>query len=1084
MKKNRLIMRYTRKNKGFFDFLLHSTLVILLLCTSLMYSQNREVQGTILDENGLPLPGASVLEKGTTNGAITDFDGNYSLVLINENSILIISYIGYVIQEIKTNGLTNIKINLEVDTATLDEVVIIGYGSLKKSDVTGAVSSFDTKTLEQQPQTNILQALQGNIAGISVNTSGSSAEDGGALLVRGQNSISASNEPLIVLDGIPYDGSLSQISPSDIKNLEVLKDASSTAIYGSRGANGVILITTKKGIKGKPKFSYTGFTTIDQPGSLPDMQNAAEHWGSNWERVITNRLEVPSNNIGVSQAIDSFFPGDETNNTELAAFMTGYPGQTWRQVKNNILSNYPALINDRPTLLKLAQDFTYPNGGRDTDWLKLATRVGTKQEHNFSISGGTEDIKYFISTNYNKSDGIAIGDTYKRNIFRANFSAKLFKGVEYGTNTQFGFFNRSGIPAEWNGGQGAFRINPLFNALNEDGSIDLTPNNNDFGVTNPLEPLLFNNEDKQKTINTNHYLSVDIPGVEGLNYRLNLGYRFSDSAQKTYKGFNTVQGAQDNGNLAIINSVGNSYTLENILSYKRDFGKHSIFLTGLYSAQKSVDEEFGINGRGFPNDVRTFYQADNAGILESFSEYVQKNYNSQMFRANYVFDSRYLITGTVRRDGYSAFGKDKKYGVFPSLALGWNIANENFMQSIDNIKTLKLRLSYGQSGNEAVRPYSKLANLTASNYIDQNQNILFGYRPSRLSNPNLSWETTSSFNLGLDFTLYNGRISGTLDAFSSETSDLLLEESISAVNGTNQILRNVGETKNKGLEVTLTTVNVRNDSFSWKTNFVGSLYRTEIVQVGLKDANGKWIDDIASGWFIGQPVNVNFDYTLDRILQKQDFVLDALGNYVLDGNNDYQLLPEVANGIIDLSNSQTPRPGQPIVKDTNGNGIIDPNDREIQGNENPDFTAGLTNTFTYKNFTFSFFVNGIWGVTKFNKFINNNGFTNSRKLDINYWTPENPANELPGLNMNSLTSGVDLNAYQDASYIRIQDVTLSYKLPTSLTDQLSMENLEVFSNLKNLYTFTDWEGLDPDYDANGTDIPRPFSITLGLRLTF
>ena len=1077
-------MIYISKNKASSNFFLNTTFIIFILSTTLMFSQNIQIQGTIFDEIGMPLPGASVLEKGTINGTTTDFDGNYSIALSDEDSILIISYVGYFTQEIKTNGLTNLIVNLKVDTATLDEVLVIGYGAIKKSDVTGSVSSFDPEALKQRPQTNIIQALQGNLAGISVNTRGSSAEDSGALLVRGENSISASNAPLIVLDGIPYDGSLSQISPSDIKNLEVLKDASSTAIYGSRGANGVILITTKKGIKGKQKISYTGFIKLDKSGVLPDMQNASEHWASNWERVITNRLDVPSNNIGISQAIDSFFPGNEINNTELAAFMSGYPGQTWEQVKNNILSNYPALINDRPTLLRLAQDFAYPSDGRDTDWLKLATRVGIKQEHNLSISGGTEDTTYFVSTNYNVSDGIAIGDTFKRNIFRINFSTKLFKDLEYGTNSQFGFFNRSGFPAEWNGGKGAFRINPLFNALNEDGSIDLTPNNNDLSVRNPLEPLLFNNEDKQKTINTNHYLSLDIPGFEGLNYRLNLGYTFNDRTQKTYKGIDTVQGAQDDGNLEIINSLGNSYTFENIFSYKNDFGKHSIFLTGLYSAQKSVDEEFEINGRGFPNDVRTFYQADNALVLESFSEYVEKTYNSQMFRANYVFDSRYLITGTVRRDGYSAFGKDKKYGIFPSLALGWNIANESFMQSIDNIKILKLRLSYGESGNEAVSPYSKLANLTSSNYIDQNQNILYGYRPSQLSNPNLSWETTKSFNLGLDFSFYNGRISGTLDAFSSETFDLLLEESISAVNGTDQILRNVGETKSKGLEISLKSINVSNDNLIWKTNFVGSLYRTEIVQVGLKDANDNWIDDIASGWFIGQPVNVNYDYTLDRVLQNQDFVLDAQGNYVLDGNNDYQLIPEVENAIIDLSNSQTPRPGQPIVKDTNGNGIIDPNDREIQGNENPDFTAGLTNTFTFKNLTFSFFVNGVWGVTKLNRFINNNGFTNSRKLDITYWTPESPTSQLPGLNMNSLTSGVDLNTYQDASYIRLQDVTLSYKLPTLFTEKLSIENLEVFSNMKNLYTFTDWEGLDPDYDANGSDIPRPFSITIGLRLTF
>lgn len=1052
-----------------------------LVNTNLLAQNDFEVTGTIVNaESKEGMSAVTVSVKGTSRGTITDANGKYS-IRASKEEILVFSFIGMQRQEIIVGNVNLIDVMLEPDDIFLKEVIVVGYGTQKKSDITGSVGSFDPEILNNRPQTNLVQALQGNIAGVTISTPSSSAEDNGVVLVRGQNSITASNNPLIVLDGIPYSGSLSEINPNDVESLEILKDASSTAIYGSRGANGVILITTKKGKAGKVSVSYNAYYSIDEIASVPDMQNAAQYWNDNWERSITNTLSLPSNSLSVRQVVDLAFFGDETNITDLGAFMEGYPGQTWEGFKDNILNQYPEYASDRETLLQLAKDFAYPAGGRNTDWINLATRTGHRQEHNLSVSGGTEKLTYFVSATHTDITGIARGDDFQRSIVRFNLSFNIAKGITYGTNSQIGFYDRSGVPAEWGSSKGAFRLSPTYNALNEDGSIDLTPIDEDGSIRNPLEPLLYINESKETRVITNHFLNVEIPKIQGLSYKLNFGYQWDNGTNKTYQGRNTVTGAAQDGRLSISHGTGNSWTLENILSYKRDFGIHSVFLTGLYSAQQKLAEADMVTGRGFPSDVMTFYQAANADLLVGDSRYTKSSYISQMFRANYGFDSRYLLTATVRRDGFSAFGANSKFGLFPSIALGWNIANEEFIKLGKAVDALKLRLSYGESGNEAVKPYSKLPVMTSLNYISADEKTLFGYFPETLANPDLSWETTKSFNLGTDFSFQKGRLTGSLDAFFSNTFDLLLSETISSVNGTNQITRNIGETKNQGYEVQISGFVLNKGDLNWKIDLIGSRYVSEIVQVGLKDEEGQFIDDVASEWFIGYPVNVFFDYTLDRILQKEDFVLDSEGNYIFDDRGNYQILPEVADEIVQTT--PTLRPGQPIVKDLNGDGVIGgAEDKIIYGNENPDFTLGITNTINYKNWTLSIFLNGVWGVSKPNTLINNNGFGPRRKLNINYWTPENPTNTLPGLNKGSLTPSIDLYPYSDANYLRIQDISIAYRIPS----KLPFTKFELYSNIRNLYTFTSWEGVDPDYDVRGegNDIPRARSFIFGVRITY
>ena len=1036
------------------------------------------VSGVVKDQDGEPLIGVNIQVKGSGQGTSTDLDGQFILEDIDENAILVVSYIGYQTQEVAVSGGGNLNIIMLSDSQLLDEVVVVGYGTQKKSDVTGSVVSFDTEILENRPQTNLIQALQGNVAGVTITTSGSSAEDGASILIRGQNSITASNNPLIILDGVPYNGSFSEINPNDVQSMEVLKDASSTAIYGSRGANGVILITTKKGQAGKLRINYSGMYSFDNIAHIPDVQNASEYWRDRFERGVINVLSQPSNTESLKDRIFQVYNGEDT---ELEAFMMGYPGQTWDGFVNQVLSNYPEEVHDRATLVQLADDFAYPAGGRNIDWIDLATRTGHKQQHNLSFSGGTADTKYYVSGIYTNTDGIAKGDKFERVTFRANFDQKLFKGVHYGTNTQVGFFDRSGVAATWGGNSGAFLLSPLYNPFNENGTIDLSPISEDTQVQNPLESLLFKNEDNETRIITNHYLDVEIPGVEGLKYKINTGFTWDNSDDKTYRGLNTVVGKVDNGNLHAGYSKSNSWLIENILSYHKEFQRHSLFLTALYSSQENKSEAYAMDGRGFANDVLTFYQPGQAEILTGASGYYRKGYISQMFRANYSFDNRYLFTATVRRDGYSAFGEDTKFGIFPSIAVGWNLANERFLSELAGLEVLKLRLSYGENGNEAIGPYSTLPQLSGKNYISPDQNQLFGYFPQRLSNPDLGWETTKSVNFGIDFSIQRGRFGGSLDIYKSRTYDLLLNETISAINGTTSILRNIGETSNHGLELQLNTVNISARDFMWETNLNFSTYQSEIVHVGLTDEQGNYIDDVASAWFIGHPVNVNFDYALDRILQKEDFMLDGNGQYLLDENNNYQLRPEVAEQIVLVTN--TARPGQPILKDVNNDGVITgSDDKVIHGNRNPDFLVGMTNTLRFKNWTFTFFLNGVWGVTKVNDLINSRSIGPRRKLNIEYWTPENPVNFYPGINAGSQLNITNYAPYFDADFVRLQDLSLSYRLPVTSLFRLPVSGMEAYVNVKNAHTFTSWNGLDPEYSGQ-TGIPRARSIIFGLRLS-
>lgn len=959
------------------------------------------VQGSVVDVNtGEPVSGAQVAVEGAAIGTQSDDRGAFSLLVPSPNSSLLVRRIGYAPARIALEGRTTISIPLTRQATTLNEVVSVGYGTLQRSDITGSVSSVSPEQLEDKPNTNIIQALEGSIPGVAVTTSGAGAEPSINIQVRGRNSITASTDPLIVIDGIPYNGTLSELNPNDIASIDVLKDASATAVYGSRGANGVVLVTSKKGTPGKPRISYSGYAGTQEIVNVPRLMNAEEFAAFKCVRFMNERNPPAT--------CDATLTATERDN--LAA-------------------------------------------GIDTDWIDAGTQTGTQQQHDVSVSGGSEDTRYFFGGSILNVKGIARNDEFDRVTFRLNLGQRLASWLNVGTNSSLGRSERSGVPASF---EAAFFSNPLISPYEADGTtIAVRPWQEDPNTVNPLERLLAIDDDVSHRLFSSNYVNVVVPQVPGLTYRLNAGLDRGDRESGTYYGRNTDRGRSVNGEALLGNGTRNDWTLENIVNYDREFGRHSLDLTALYS--EAVEEVIGNDMRmeGFPNDVLGYRSNLAITLIPSPSER-RGVLKSQMGRINYVYDDRYLATFTTRRDGYSGFGRNHKWGVFPSAALGWNISNESFFPFKETVDALKLRVSYGLSGNQAIRPYATLARLDDRSYLDGDTPDP-GYIPVSLGNPDLKWETTKSLNFGIDLGMFDERVITTLDIYRKRTSDLLLGRSISPVHGITSVVQNIGETSNKGFELQLSTLNFDRPDWSWRTVLSLASNNNRIV-----DLYGDEADDIGSGWFIGQPIDVNYGYKFDGIWQVADSV----------------------DGTIARSAQPTARPGHVRIVDVNGDSVINAADRTIIGSLEPDYIGGMSNTFKYKRFTLTAFLHTVQGVTRSNILLGTNQvFSDVRRNTVlrEYWTPANAINTYPA-NSNS-SNPLSVAFYEDASFIRLRDVTISYDLPESLTTRMGSQSFSLYVNGRNLWTQTDWTGLDPELDAQRA-IPLERVIIGGIRARF
>ena len=983
-------------------------MILLFLASTTVFAQRITITGTVTDEGGNPLAGTTVLIKGTTMGAITDANGKYSIDTDNRNVTLVFSFIGFITQEVAAQNQAVVDVILKAEITGLDEVIVVGYGTQKKSDITGTVSSLNKDRLEMAPNLNVTQAIMGAVPGVVIQTNSAGADPDQSIMIRGRSSISADNSPLIIVDGIPYGGSMSDINPKDIGSVEILKDASATAIYGSRGSNGVILITTKEGVSGKTVFSYDG-------------------------------------KYGVSQFIKKY---DFLNGPEFYDFkMTRDPAYIYQTETDNLAE------------------------GVSTDWFSLALRKGQSQEHNVSASGGFKDTKFYIGAGLTDIIGVARGDNFTRITTRINIETKLLDWLAVGTRTQLNYDDASGNDVSW---YSAMIANPLGKPYDDNGNYLIYPIAENITIINPLTNLAYDDLDKSYQILTNNYLNVDVPFIKGLTYRLNTGVRtrFTDAAR--YGGINTYSGYRTQGESRSSNSVSSNVVLENIFNYNRTLGDHTIFLTGLYSYETTTSKSNSLSAEQFPNDFLSWYGVSQAAILAPSTSYRKSALVSQMFRANYSFASRYLATFTIRRDGYSGFGEDTKWGVFPSFALGWNISKQNFFPLKNVFNTLKLRASYGLNGNQAISPYSSLPKFTIASIMSGTE-AQVGYKPMVLGVADLGWEAAKTFNIGLDLGLFEDRITATIDWYRKNTFDLLLDRSISVIHGLTEsttddwihpaVTQNIGQTQNTGFEVSINSRNVVRQKFQWMTNGNISFNKNEITSLyGIIDpATGKEMDDISNGWFIGQPVRVNYDYVWDGI---------------------WQLGEEEAAAVY---NSQ---PGYVKLKDLNGDKLIDANnDRRIIGQLDPKMLWGLTNTLIYGNWSFSFFFHGVTGITA-----HNDRMTDSVQDDLRYntikkdwWTPTNPSTTwYMNKKMANEMAGHGATLYESTDFIRLKDVSLAYNLPQNAISRIGLSNIKVYVSGRNLLTFTEWSGLDPelvDQDAQ-RNIPMQKEFIFGLTFGF
>lgn len=1000
--------------------------VFISLFSLMAYAQTK-VTGTVSDSNRESIIGARVLEKGTTNGTITDAHGTFTLTA-SPGSILVVSYIGYSTQEVVATS-QNLSVILTEDTKSLDEVVVVGYGVQRKSDVTGSVTSVPKDRLEKIPVSNVLQAIQGAVPGVTITQTSSIPGDAPDALIRGRNSINASSGPYIVVDGIPISksgGTLNDINPNDIQSMEILKDASATAIYGTNGANGVILITTKRGSLGKPTIRYSGYLGFE------DFTKKLKF--NNGEQILQRYKDYVAQN----------------------------PGET--------------LFNNGPVKNEYELD-NYTNG-KEIDWIDAVSQTGILQDHNISISGGAENVKYYVSTDYLDQKGILKGFNYQRYSLRTNLDMNVTGYLKVGTNTYIVSHVKDGGRVQL---LQAEAMSPYARMFNEDGSYTINPMYSETLYTNPLMWTTTNPERRQFNINMNGYADLDLGKIlnalEGLKYKLNLGYTYSPERNNSYEGKSVNN---KTGYAEIRNNETQSYIIENILSYARDFGKHHIDLTGLYAASQKKYQWSRASASKFINDDLLWYNIG-SGETASVGSYAELYTTlSQMGRINYFYDSRYLFTFTVRRDGSSVFGDNNKFGVFPSVALGWNIANEAFMEKNKSwLNVLKLRLSYGKAGNEAIGVYQTRVKMETGMLTMSGASTAALWPNQFMGNADLSWETTKSLNLGVDFGFWNNRISGNLDIYSARTNDLLLRRNLPKISGYNTVYTNMGETYNKGVEFTINSRNVVSNDFTWSTSLVFSWNKNEI-----RDLYGDGKDDLGNRWFIGYPISVIYDYQKVGIWQEDEIAAGLQTNWD----------PIAEPGDIKLADLSGPD-GVP-------DGKINDFDRKILGQTSPKWIGGLTNTFTYKEFTLSFFFQTVQGLMRNNNLIGIYGDEMGRRnspVEIGYWTPENKSNEWRSLKKTSNKHGYGFP--MDASYTRLKDITLSYNIPLNTVRKLGVQGLMLYLSGRNVLTFTDWLGWDPEsrqvprgqsswdetrsvtvYDSSNYPLTKTF--VFGINLTF
>ncbi len=999
------------------------SLLLLTFCGWVSWAQIT-ITGTVKSANdNSPLPGVSIVVEGSRTGTTSDFDGNFSIQLPTKNGALLFSYIGFLDQRVVIDDQTALEVLLEEDIAKLDEVVVVGYGTQKKSDIVGAVTSVKVDELQDVPIARTDQALQGRVAGLQITNNDASANGSVTIRIRGISSINGGSNPLIIIDGV-QGATLGDVHPNDIKSIEVLKDASATAIYGSRGASGVILITTKKGRNQKPTITINSYTTVHQLLKKFDFLNAHQYA----TQVNTNRQ---------SRGLPTVF-----SDAELQSFAT--------------------------------------NGG--TDWQDEIYRSGFSHNQHINVSGGTENMNYSVSGDYLENNGIIINSSFRRYSLRSNISANLSEKVKVGLNAFLNFSKDNPIVLNSRDSQGspvyaALLFAPTRPIFEADGSYSQPGGGH--GPVTEYNPVALANEPIRDNYSNSMILNptFEYEFLKGLKANINVSYQLFDRENGFYINERITNGNEMDRQASIYNSKWSNFQSTNILTYENEFnGKHNLKLTGVYEQQTQKFNENWAGARGFLTNAVTY---NNLGLGETPSKPSsfknKSSLESFMGRLNYAFAEKYSVTLTGRSDAASVFSKNNKRAFFASAGLAWTISNENFLKESETINNLKLRGSYGEVGNAAIRPYQSLSRLdTGSDFSFSGVNLNTGITLStQADNPDLKWETTESYNVGLDLAMFNYRLNLTADYYNKTTSDLLLERALFQASGFQTQLVNAGKVENKGIEIALSVVPVQSEYFKWDSDI--TFARNENMVLALNSgetelrlggaglpghSDAVWLE-------VGQPIGLIRGLEFDGLW-----------------GTDEAILAEVY-GVT---------PGSEKYVDRNNDGVYSIADATNIGSALPDFTYSWNNTFTYKNISLNIFAIGVQGNDIYN--IGRSLIEGGDGLSIanlNVWTPENQNTNIPA--HNELGGFRNSSRWiEDGSYFRIKNVTLGYNFPNDFTNKLGISSCRVYATGTNLFTITDYSGYDPESNnSEGSDTfagidlasyPSQKQYTLGIDIKF
>jgi TonB-linked SusC/RagA family outer membrane protein len=994
----------------------------LFLNAFLLYAQGN-ITGSVTDaETGTPLPGVTIVEQGTTNGVSSDFDGNF-IIAVNNDAILSFSYIGFETQQVTVNG-DQISVSLIPLTNFLDEIVVTGYGAQKRREITGSIVTINSESIERIATGSSIDAIKGQVAGVDISSSGGRPGQAPQVRIRGRRSISASNDPLYVVDGIPItsggaSGAVFDINPQDIQSMEILKDAAATAVYGSRGANGVILITTKRGKAGETTVSYSGYYGVSEVMNVPQMMDGDEY--------ATMRYEAYRQDGSGAFTYSGSLPTDP---------FYVFDGE------QALVDNFKA--------------------GKSTNYLDEVLQQGFQTNHQISANGGSEDTRFNVSLGYFNEEGVVPGMDYERFTGRLNLDSRI------NDNFKFGFsMTLSNSENNWgsNAVMGeALRNIPLGNPYDANGNPNFNTWNDGI-ASNPLSEIVpgaYYDERKATRIFAPVYVTINL--TPELEFTSTFGPDLRFSRRGEFRGSATNDNRLGPADAELKNEMEFGFTLENLFTYNQKIGPGNMKVTLLQSIQQYSSEFGKAEVLNLPYESQLWHNIGTAEVKGNMSSGLTEwALQSYMGRVNYEIDGKYLFQASMRADGSSRLSAGNKWAYFPGISAGWRLSEESFLQD-SRFDELKLRVSYGEVGNTAINPYQTLGGLgrTVYSYGDA---AAFGFKLQDIPNADLGWEISKTFDIGLDYSILDGRVNGALDYYITNTTDLLLSRNLPYTSGYSSVFQNIGATKTNGLEFNVNASVIENEGgFNFDIGFNISGYSEKIMELALKDASGNPLDDTGNNWFIGQPIRVFFDYQKEGIYQTGEAALAQ----TLEGKD----------------------PGEIKLLDKNGDGKITPDDRHILGTDIPDYFGGLTTNFSYGNWDLNAFIYFRQGQMISSQFhtSNNSLFGRYNNLSVDYWTPNNPTNEYPRPTISQeRPENYTTMSYFDGSYVKLRNLTLGYNVDQDQAAKIGMSSLRLYVQGQNLGFISDFETFDPEigeFNLSSGIAPSSSLWAVGIKANF